>query len=666
MAQLLERDTANIEKRYPLMRYTTDNYTLATQNIDTSLRYFYRYNPAWQRPYEDQFLGNLAQPHFSQVFEYERNIGLHLGFRQYDQYLFHPEETPYFHTPYPYARFEYTLGGSEEQLLIASFAQTIRKRLHYTLHYRRIIGAETYQRQQANFHNFVGSIWYENANKRYNVLSHYVVNSGSVDQSGGIDTLFKVEYDEFGIIESLLPKTLFLDTSVIRKNILDVNLENANTTYKNNNFFVQHSYDWGTTKRWYESTASGRDSIERKRFLPALRIGNSFTFNQTRYLYNDQSPTANYYNSFFLNPSNIPTGASIYYTPLQVNDFKNEVFVLLMGNKKDEIDEGEYRRTITARASFEHHFYRITQPDSVYTIQRRTSATADPLTVYIRADQRETLQSALLNFYVNNPASQALSYQLHARYALWGFNLADMSLDARLQYQLSRKVGGIKGRFAFKRLEADRIQSRWFGNHFDWNNDFSKTTSLQISGTYFNPALKLEATYRNHTFDNYLIWNEEAQPEQLSKAVNISQFILKKDFKIGRFHLDNTVVYQVSTNDSIALPTLWTRHQLYYQNYLFNNALYAQIGLDVRYNTNYYANAYAPATGQFYYQNSNLLQYYPRLDFYVSFRVKRARIYGLVRHLNQGLPGQMGYFAAPFYPMPDRSFNFGLSWLFYD
>ena len=142
--------------------------------------------------------------------------------------------------------------------------------------------------------------------------------------------------------------------------------------------------------------------------------------------------------------------------------------------------------------------------------------------------------------------------------------------------------------------------------------------------------------------------------------------MLKKNFKIGRFHLDNTVVYQISSNDSIALPSLWSRHQLYYQNYLFKNALYTQIGLDIRYNTNYYANAYAPATGQFYYQNTDLLQYYPHLDFYVSFRVKRARLYGLVRHLNQGFPGQEGYFAAPFYPIADRSFHFGLSWLFCD
>ena len=135
---------------------------------------------------------------------------------------------------------------------------------------------------------------------------------------------------------------------------------------------------------------------------------------------------------------------------------------------------------------------------------------------------------------------------------------------------------------------------------------------------------------------------------------------------MGNLKLNSRVVAQyVEANLPIRIPNLVTYNSLYYSNWIFKKALFIQFGIDIWYNTSYYADAYMPVTSVFYNQNVKKIGNYPYVDAFVNFKIKNARIFVKLAHLNSGLMGNR-YYMVPHYPMYDRSFKFGVSWVFND
>jgi hypothetical protein len=115
----------------------------------------------------------------------------------------------------------------------------------------------------------------------------------------------------------------------------------------------------------------------------------------------------------------------------------------------------------------------------------------------------------------------------------------------------------------------------------------------------------------------------------------------------------------------IRLPEWFGNMSLYYEGSLFKKAMFLQIGASVFYSSDYYANAYMPATGQFYLQSEKKYGNYPYIDVFLNVRIKTVRVFIKVDHLNSGWSGS-NYMLAPHYPMNDRLFKFGVSWRFWD
>lgn len=73
--------------------------------------------------------------------------------------------------------------------------------------------------------------------------------------------------------------------------------------------------------------------------------------------------------------------------------------------------------------------------------------------------------------------------------------------------------------------------------------------------------------------------------------------MLKQDFRLGIFHLDNEVTWQKSSNETVLpLPQLSLYHNFYILTKLAKKVLTVQLGVDVRYFTKYNAPAYALAS----------------------------------------------------------------------
>ena len=148
----------------------------------------------------------------------------------------------------------------------------------------------------------------------------------------------------------------------------------------------------------------------------------------------------------------------------------------------------------------------------------------------------------------------------------------------------------------------------------------------------------------------------------------ISYFRVKfeKEFKRGRFALNNTVRYQrvIDGEGVLNVPELVTRNTLYYSNHFFKKALFLQTGITLNYFTKYNMDSYDPVLSEFYVQNGNKIGGFPRLDFFINAKVRQTRIFLKAEHFNSSLTGY-NYYSSSNYPYRDFAIRFGLVWNFF-
>jgi hypothetical protein len=89
-----------------------------------------------------------------------------------------------------------------------------------------------------------------------------------------------------------------------------------------------------------------------------------------------------------------------------------------------------------------------------------------------------------------------------------------------------------------------------------------------------------------------------------------------------------------------------------------------QLGFDIKYNSSIYGYAYMPALGAFYLQNYGKTGNYPNAGFYGVVKIKRLRGFVKISNFNSTfMPHSYLLYKIPENPL---SFNFGISWEFYD
>ena len=116
----------------------------------------------------------------------------------------------------------------------------------------------------------------------------------------------------------------------------------------------------------------------------------------------------------------------------------------------------------------------------------------------------------------------------------------------------------------------------------------------------------------------------------------------------------------------LPLPTISLYTNPYIQ-FTLAKVLRLELGVDLRFFTEYYAPDYAPLINQFAVQDASNTRMkignYPIFNGYANFALKRFRAYINVMHFNEGAGRS---FLVPHYPIDPLSIHFGLSWNFYD
>jgi len=247
-----------------------------------------------------------------------------------------------------------------------------------------------------------------------------------------------------------------------------------------------------------------------------------------------------------------------------------------------------------------------------------------------------------------------------------GYNDADYMLRAHIKTLFGQKQSPIifKGEASMMSNTAPWMYFYHNANNFMWLNSFNKTATTYIGASLAKGTNLLGVRY--YLLTDLLYFNQNALPAQQDGTTGLLQAWLYSRMQLGGFHFDNQLVLQqLSNNEALHLPTFMLKSRIYFRFPLFHRALMLQPGFSIFYTSAYQAKAYMPSTNVFYLQDEQEYGNYPYIDFFVNFKVQRARLFLKYKHIAKGLFGY-DYMAVPNYPLQDGGLTFGLYWRFND
>lgn len=216
------------------------------------------------------------------------------------------------------------------------------------------------------------------------------------------------------------------------------------------------------------------------------------------------------------------------------------------------------------------------------------------------------------------------------------------------------------------------VQQNYMGNFYQWDNDFENTGVDQIKGKVILnfDKIRLRPSLTINRVNNYIYFNEDRIATQNDGEAFMLMPGLIANFQIGKkFRWENELIFtQISGvgSDAFRVPKFYANTKFYFDSPAFNDNVYIQLGIDIRFKSDYFADAYSPATQQFFIQNSFNVFAYPVGDVFLDFRINRTRVLLKYNHFNSGLMKEEGYFVTPGYTGYKSFIDLGISWYLFD
>lgn len=620
-------DTASVHYYHASQRWQGSELKSA---IDTLLTGFNFYDPleGFDRIYAVN--GNIGLAYKNLIFGHTVQPGFRFTPFYFSNYFLLNENIPYYRTFAPYSNVAYSFGNGKEQLFNVTHSQQVMRGLSLGIDLRIINSLGLYTRQKSDNVSVALQSQYISGSERYAVLANYHSNRLRWRENGGI------VYD-----------TVFTDNQEPDRQRIAVRLSNAENLIKENGFQVsQYYYFFRKNGRIGNDTLTDIEQGEADTMKIASRenplyfdpgrtnfIRHTFTYSRNASLYTDKNPKGGYYPAIYADSTK--TFDSLFF-----HEFTNE-FAVEGGIGRARGSE----KAIVVRGGIEHTFTTFKYDTTVKKQFNRLTTfgyiSANAFGV-ARAEGKIWMTNGA-PFKGDKGITAMLTLPAFDNSASWGNLHASLSLDA---------------------LQPDYFFQYYQSNHFRWENSFGQQTILGGKVMYSRKHLK--AGFNFYNLEGWVYLDENALPTRENAAFQVTQLYGQADIGLGPFGLHAYAVWQNSANaEAIRVPDLAARFSATYTVALFKRALHLQTGLSAMYNTAFMADAYMPALRSYYLQNTVETGGYPYVDAFINLRVKRARMFLVMEHVNAGLNGY-NYFMVPHYPMADRGFRFGVSWNFFD
>lgn len=606
------------------VKYTLGVNGMEYKTLDTSLNNFQVFDPALQADFNFRTIGNIGLAAYPVFFQPHHNFGFDLGYNAFDLYRLNKNNIRKYKTSTPFTEFNLMIGPKREQLVNVYHSQTIKNRFSFNFEYNRVAGTGIFRNQRSANNNFAVNTFYTTKKQRYSIGALFIYDNVTARENGG----FSVE------------QLLYKDTTILNKEIFPVRLADAQTEMRDRDFSINQQLAFGKT-----ITKQLNDTISVTELAPVFKIYHNVGYNTARLNYIDRNPDTLYYGNFFIKNENDTLAATdSIFNAVSQQQFYNTAGIILQFVDSHDSSAVKYKNFLVD----------LNLTHSVFSVKN--------------FNQNTNLQN--LNFsgtLSNHPTSNSsFIYSGKAALSFISYNAGDLLLEAKLGYR-STKIGRVEAVVSQQLYEPSWMHQNFIIRDFSWNNNFRKVNQFALGADYSLPKYHVLVSARLYNITNLLYFDETQLPQQYTGNTQAWTVSAMKNFRLKGFGLDNMVRLQFfSGSDLIRMPQTWLRHSAFIEGMLFKGALQSRFGIDMTYNTNYFANGYFPLTGQFFIQNTQSTKFYPVFDVWFSFKIKTFRIFLKMDHVNEGLFKQPNYYNFYNYPAMQRTFRIGLSWRFYD
>lgn len=600
------------ETKAKIEDYLIISYANDTTFVDTTLTIQKEYKFNYLR--KDNFglmpFSNLGQTYNRLTYNFENSSLMPVfGARARHFNYMEIEDINYYRVPTPLTELFYKTAFEQGQLADSFFTVNTTPQFNFSIAYKGLRSLGKYQHILTSTGNFRFTTNYRTKNNRYNLRAHIVTQDLLNQENGGLRD------NNVTSFESGEPE--FLDRS-----ILEVNFENAESMLRGKRFHLEHNY----------KIIREKDSLSKNK----LSFGHIMSFEDKYFEYNQTSAATSFFGDAFGVRVNDKATLENFYNQLQLN-YSNDILGDLQFNISSNNYNYGYDKLIILNASKITNRLKgdIFSAGGKYHKKHKGFDLKGELGINISGDFDGNFIKAQASFKLNEDilASASLNHSSQAP----NYNT--------LLYQ------------------SDYIS-------YNWQNSFTNTETQQLA---FQLKYKKLANIivDFNTINDYVYFKEDSntnqvKPFQNNESITYLRVKLENEIKLGKFALNNTILYQnvQDENNALNTPELTTRNTFYFSSHLFKKAMYLQTGLTLSYFTKYYMNNYSPLLAEFYVQNEREFGDFPRLDFFLNAKIRQTRIYLKAEHFNSAFTGY-DYYSAPTYPYRDFTVRFGVVWNFF-
>lgn len=577
-------------------------------------------NPIDRYSIANSFNGNLGSPIQSKLYFVRPQNSAFIFADSYMPYIQRPENFRYYNTKTPFSNLYATGGGSNyraENQVNFLFTANANKRLNFgtSINFMHAVGE--YSQQSAKRIN--ANLFASYDGERYGAAGAIMYNRINNFESGGL----------------LNPEDIHSNTYAQNMQVKLPNSIDAYSTYGYSALAYNHHYSLGFNK-----TIEVSEDSTRTEFVPVTRFTHTLKISQDdkRY-YENQAATEYYLNTYY-----------------SANTTKDTAVLRTVSNTLAVSIEEEFNKWmkfgLTAYIANDLQYYYIMQ-DSASLKKVNRSRTK-------------------IGGILSKQQGARFRYNITAEFDVLGSQIGDLNVQGNVGgfFNLWKDSVALVAKGFIRNERPSFFQEQYKSNHFHWNNDFKQVIRTHVGGTFAIPTRSFELDISVENISNYIYFNSEGMPKQYNDNIQVIAANLKQNFRLWRLHLDNNVVYQISSDqDRLPLPDLTLYHNFYYLDKWFG-VLGVQAGIDLRYHTAYYAPGYMPAIGQFTIQEGNeedkvKIGNYPVMNAYVNIHIKQVRFFVKAYHVNNYFM-DTDYFSMPGYPINPALFKVGVSWNFYN
>ncbi|WP_458627633.1 putative porin [Winogradskyella sp. PC D3.3] len=597
--------------------YLQYNNALDSIPVDTTLTINkeYKFNYLQKDNFNLMAFANMGQTYNTLSFDaWDNKTSPSFGARaRHFNYLEH-SDIKFYKVPTPWTRLTYKTAFEQGQLLDAFFTVNLSKQFNFSIAYKGLRSLGNYQNALTSSGNFRFTSKYQSKNDKYEAKGYAVMQDLLNQENGGLKT---EDLDNF-----TSGNQEFLDRSVF-----DPAFEDAENILEGKRFYIEQSY----------RLLHNKDSISNN----SITLINKNSLEDKYYQYKQTTSATSFFGEAFATSINDKVKLEHFNTSLGLKYSNNTIGDIQFGLNYTDINYGYNSIVIFPSGN---------------------------ITNRIQAN------------YFGVKGQYSKTYKGFNVSAKGGLNLSDIFVgsffDGIINLKLNDDIafsGGIAINSKLANYNYLLYQSDYINYNWDNLDSFKNVNTQQLkfnikSEKWFNAYFDLS------NIDNYTYFNLKEvsdgvniiEPKQYNKPLQYLRLKLQKEFKVGNFTLDNTLMYQnvVSDDDVLNVPAIITRNTLYYSNQLFKKSMTLQTGITFNYFSEYNMNGYDPLLAEFYTQNDTKLGGFPRLDFFINAKVRQTRIFFKAEHFNSSFTGY-NYFSAPNNPYRDFTIRFGLVWDFF-